>query len=315
MSFILAYRKPRAKLARAPSNSHEERPCPRSFIGHRKLLAYEELPDWYQDNHFLRSGYRPVSESWLICAYSLGHLHNETVNIYTHLIPGAGFILSQAVLYRWIYHLYPEASLLDHFVFGCNVAAAMITMALSAAYHTLMNHSMHMSSLMLRVDYVGILTLILGSFFSGIYVGYRCEPTLCWTYWTMIIALSIITSVLVLHPQLQGLKYRAHRSWAFILTALSGFAPIIHGLFLYGWNEMLIRSGMQYYLLEGLVYGIGAFFFLTRVPESIWPGSFDIWLSSHQVFHVLVVVASLVHLYGVWVAFDWNYHNIRTCPA
>jgi len=317
MSFIVAYRRPKAKLARAPSVSRqpEERPTEASSDTHRGLLAYEDLPHWYRDNHFTRSGYRPVSNSWRICAYSLGHLHNETVNIYTHLIPGFLFVVGQALTYFGINHLYPEASLMDHVVFGSNIATATITMVLSATYHTLMNHSMHVSALMLRVDYVGILTLILGSFFSGIYVGFRCEPAICWTYWTMVITLSIITSVLVLHPQLQGLEYRSHRSWAFILTALSGFAPIIHGLLLYGWNEMLIRSGMQYYLLEGLVYGIGAFFFLTRIPESIWPGSFDIWFSSHQIFHVLVVIASQVHLYGVWVAFDWNYQNLKTCPV
>ncbi|KAI1618821.1 hemolysin-III related-domain-containing protein [Exophiala viscosa] len=317
MSFILTYRRPKAKLTRAPSNSTTQEDIARLKAQHKapQLLRFEDLPEWYQDNHFIQSGYRPVSDSWLSCAFSLGYIHNETVNIYTHLIPAVLFTLGQAAIFRWIPYQYPEATLMDHVVFGCNVAAAIVTMVLSASYHTLMNHSMHISNLFLRVDYVGILTLILGSFFSGIYVGFRCQPAICWTYWTMIITLTIITSVLVLHPQLQGLKYRSHRSWAFILTALSGFAPIIHGLLLYGWDEMMIRSGMQYYLLEGLVYGLGAFFFLTRIPESICSDSFDIWFSSHQVFHVLVVLASLVHLYGIWVAFDWNYQHLRICPA
>jgi adiponectin receptor len=318
MSFILAYRKPRAKLARAQSNvpSHEELNNFRTkHQAAPKLLRYEELPEWYRDNHFMKSGYRPVSHSYRICASSMGQMHNETVNIYTHLIPGVCFLVGQAVVHRGLNYLYPEARTMDHVVFGCNVAAAVVTMALSSAYHTLMNHSMHVSTLMLRVDYVGILALILGSFFSGIYVGFYCEPLLRWTYWTMIISLSVVTSVLVLHPQLQGLKYRSMRTWAFILTALSGFAPIIHGILLYGWDEMMVRSGMPYYFLEGLVYGIGAFFFLTRIPESIWPGTFDIWLSSHQLFHVFVVLASLVHLYGVWTAFDWNYNHQRSCTA
>lgn len=316
MAFIVAYRRPKAKLAQTTSNAPKDRDQlqTRSKQVHTQLLSYEDLPEWYRDNHFTRSGYRPVSDSWRGCASSLGHLHNETVNIYTHLIPAICFLFGQGAVYRAINHFYPESSLLDHVVFSLNVGAAMVTMALSSAYHALMNHSMPVSNLMLRVDYVGILTLILGSFFSGIYVGFYCEPALCGAYWTMIITLSAITSVLVLHPDLQGLRYRSHRTWAFILTALSGFAPVIHGLFLYGWDAMWVRSGMPYYLLEGLVYGLGAFFFITRIPESVWPGGFDIWFSSHQLFHVFVVLASLVHLYGIWSAYDWNYQHQRVCP-
>ncbi|EXJ90434.1 hypothetical protein A1O1_03535 [Capronia coronata CBS 617.96] len=318
MSFILTYRNPKAKLARArhPSNdtnNHEEQLS--KFRSQQvPLLNYEDIPEWHRDNHFLQSGYRPVSNSCLSCAQSLGYLHNESLNIYTHLIPAICLIFGHAIVHQGINSFYPEASMLDHIVFHCNVGAAIVTMALSSAYHTLMNHSMHVSHLMLRVDYVGILILIVGSFFSGIYVAFYCEPTIRWSYWAMILSLSIATSALVLHPKLQGLSYRHHRTWAFILTSLSGLAPIVHGLLLYGWKEMWIRSGMPYFFLEGLVYGIGAFFFVTRIPESIWPGSFDIWFSSHQLFHIFVVLASLVHLYGVWAAFDWNYENQRVCP-
>ncbi|KIW85526.1 hypothetical protein Z517_00918 [Fonsecaea pedrosoi CBS 271.37] len=320
MSFILAYRKPKEKLARARARApsipklHEKNLAklkPKPY----RLLTFEELPEWYQDNHFTRSGYRPVANSWVTCVWSLGHLHNESVNIFTHLIPALCLVVGQVLVYRGLSCFYPEASVADHAVFGIQVGAAIVTMLLSSTYHTLLCHSKDVENLMLRVDYVGILTLILGSFFSGIYVGFYCEPLLRWVYWSMIISLSLVTATLVLHPRLQGLKYRTLRAWAFILTALSGFAPIIHGLFLYGWSEMWVRSGMPYWLLEGLVYGIGAFFFVTRIPESIWPGAFDIWFSSHQFFHVLVVVASQIHLYGVWVAYDWNYQNQRVCPA
>lgn len=323
MAFILAYRKPKEKLAQEQERARARKPSiPKPLDEQTKLrwrrphlLKWEDLPKWYQDNPLLRSGYRPVSNSWSTCLLSLTHLHNESINIYTHLIPAVCLTLGQAVLYRGISYLYPEATLADHFVFGVNVTAAIVTMLLSSSYHTMICHSQAMENLMLRVDYVGILTLILGSFFSGIYVGYYCEPVLRWTYWTMIISLSVITSALVLHPRLQGLKYRSHRTTAFVLTALSGFAPIVHGLWLYGWSEMWIRSGMPYWFLEGLVYGIGVFFFVTRIPESIWPGKFDIWFGSHQFFHIFVVIASLVHMYGVWSAFDWTYQNQRVCPA
>lgn len=203
--------------------------------------------------------------------------------------------------------------MLDRIIFSGNLFAATVTLAFSTTYHTLMNHSMHVSLLCLRIDYVGILTLILGSFLSGIFVGFFCDPFLQRVYWGMIVTLSIITSVLVLHPRLQGLKYRPFRTIAFVLTGLSGFAPVIHGLLRHGWSEMWLRSGMPFWFLEGLIYVTGAFFYDTRFPESVWPGKFDIWGSSHQIFHILVLVGGTVHMFGVWSAYSWNYQHNREC--
>lgn len=38
-----------------------------------------------------------------------------------------------------------------------------------------------------------------------------------------------------------------------------------------------------------LMYGIGFAFYLSKFPESRWPGKFDIWFHSHQWWHVFVV--------------------------
>ncbi len=72
------------------------------------------------------------------------------------------------------------------------------------------------------------------------------------------------------------------------------------------------QSGMPFYLLEGLLLVLGAFFYGTRIPESLKPGRFDIWGCSHQVFHLLVVAATAVHAWGIVSAFDYNYHS-RKC--
>ena len=48
-----------------------------------------------------------------------------------------------------------------------------------------------------------------------------------------------------------------------------------------------------------------------RVPERYAPGKYDIWGSSHQIFHVLVVLAACAHLVGLIKAFDYE-HGIRS---
>jgi adiponectin receptor len=277
------------------------------------LQKFEDLPVWYQDNPYVRSHYRPVSYSSFACLYSWTYIHNETLNIYTHLISALLSIFAQLWIQNLITTRFPDATIGERLVFALNILAATATLTMSTFYHTLMNHSYHISSLWLRIDYVGILALTLGSFFSGIFVGFYCRPHLRVVYWSMITILALVTSILVLHPRLQGLKFRNLRTAAFVMTAFSGFAPIGHGLWIYGWKEMWERSGMPYWLLEGVVYGVGAGMFATRWPERKWPGRFDVYGTSHQFFHVLVVAAAGVHLWGVWSAYGWNYENQRSC--
>ena len=45
-----------------------------------------------------------------------------------------------------------------------------------------------------------------------------------------------------------------------------------------------------------LIYIFGATFYATRFPECKWPGRFDLVFQSHQIFHVMVVVAALGEL-------------------
>jgi len=47
-----------------------------------------------------------------------------------------------------------------------------------------------------------------------------------------------------------------------------------------------------------------------RIPERFKPGAFDVWGSSHQMFHVLVLLAAAAHFRGLLVAFDYE-HGLR----
>jgi adiponectin receptor len=190
--------------------------------------------------------------------------------------------------------------------------ACLFTLCLSATYHTLMNHSHTVSSSCLLLDYTGILALILASFTTGVYVGFYDSLFHQRLYWGMILVLVFITCLFVLHPRLQGPVYRAHRTAAFILTALSGFAPVLNGIWLYGASTAFHEKGVKWWLAEGVCYGIGATFFAKRVPERCaWAknrrgkGVFDVWGSSHQIFHCCVVAGAACHCWGVWCA--WRF--------
>ncbi len=172
----------RTQQQRSPTR---ERPTTPVKSKHQALLRYDQIPAWHQDNEHILSGYRPESNSSYRCFASWGHLHNETVNIYTHLVPSIISLACQAVAARALVVRYPNSTIGDRLIFAFFFLTASTCLGMSATYHTLMNHSATVSSLWLRLDYVGIIILTLGDFVSGIYLVFYCEPTLQKVYWAM----------------------------------------------------------------------------------------------------------------------------------
>lgn len=279
----------------------------------QKLLTYNELPDWYRDeaSPFITSQYRPVSHSVQRSIQSLGRLHNETMNVYTHLIPAVTLALALPILQVNISSIYADAPWLDRFMLTVTPMAALLTFSLSANFHTLSNHSDVVNLSCLLLDFSGILVLILASFLSAIYVGFYNHPFEQRLYWTMITTLIATSAVLVLHPKLQGMKYRPHRTTAFVLTVLSGLGPTLHGMYVHGVRKGWHECGVKWWAAEGLCYLLGVVFFVSRWPERwAWrddktKGRFDVWGGSHSLFHCCVVVGAGCHCWGVWEA--WSF--------
>jgi adiponectin receptor len=150
------------------------------------LLSYDQIPEWHQDNDLIRHGYRPESNSTRVCFASWLYLHNETINIFSHLIPATLFLAAEGLIYQCFQARYPQATIGDRLVFSFFLLTAATCLGMSATYHTLMNHSDYVSHLWLRLDFVGIVILTLGDFVSGIYMVFYCEPILQRVYWTMV---------------------------------------------------------------------------------------------------------------------------------
>ncbi|KAA8900208.1 mPR-like GPCR protein [Sphaerosporella brunnea] len=281
----------------------------------QRLLSYAELAPWQQDNEYLLHGYRAESRSVSLCLRSWSYLHNESVNIYSHLVPAVFALFFEVASERGLFQRwYPEATGRDRFVLTFFLLSAALCLGTSAMYHTLLSHSEHVAHVWVRLDFLGIIALIEGFFVSGIYVAFYCEPRLQRIYWTMITTLGIFSAILIVNPRFQGRRWRSFRLLTFVTTGLSAFAPIAHGLKLFGWEEMFKQSGLPYYLFEGLLICIGAYCYNGHIPEKFRPGAFDIWGASHQLFHLLVVAAVGVHLAAIRSAFEFKYVN-KTCAA
>jgi adiponectin receptor len=156
----------------------------------RLTVLWNDLPEWQQDNHYITSGYRPQSNSYLRSARSLGYMHNETVNIYTHLIGAVMALVSGGVVYFVLRPRYETATMEDVFVFGCFFLGAMACLGMSATFHTISNHSHEVASFGNKLDYLGIVFLIWGSFIPVLYYGFQNDQHLTFRYWSMVTNLS-----------------------------------------------------------------------------------------------------------------------------
>jgi predicted membrane channel-forming protein YqfA (hemolysin III family) len=57
------------------------------------LINYNDLPDWYKDNEYIKTGYRKVNNCVYLCCESVFEIYNETTNIWTHLLGAVQFLI------------------------------------------------------------------------------------------------------------------------------------------------------------------------------------------------------------------------------
>ncbi|KAH8592526.1 hemolysin-III related-domain-containing protein [Bisporella sp. PMI_857] len=296
---------------RKPSTSNVVRDTAKSVeksIENVLTVLWDDIHPWQQDNHYIHSGYRPASSSFKKSFRSLGYLHNESVNIWSHLLGAISFIIAGSILYSAIRPRYQSSTQSDIFAFAAFFLGAAVCLGMSAAFHAISNHSPAVLKFGNKLDYIGIVFLITGSFVPTIYYGFYCHPHLQEVY---ICSLGVGCASVSIFDRFRTPAWRPYRAGMFVAEGLSGIFPMLHGVQLYGFSGMFDRVGLAWILLEAFLYILGAGLYAARWPERSSPGSYDIWGSSHQIFHVLVLLAATSHLYGLLVAFDYHHSALE----
>jgi len=118
MVHATGYRRKAEKGPKAHNTLVEELTDKMKEAGRFRLLLWHELPSWQQDNEFILSGYRPASGSLQWSLESLKYIHNESVNIYSHLFGAILFASLPIYMYVNVYPRYASADLGDIIVFS-----------------------------------------------------------------------------------------------------------------------------------------------------------------------------------------------------
>ena len=264
---------------------------------------FAELPQWMQENEYLTHEHRPQMNSYAKCTMSMFRMHTETWNIWTHLLGFAFFVTLCLGIYvygDYITCLFEDIEVYqlpatEQAMLFCFLLAAMICLSCSALFHLFSSHSRDVYHIFSRLDYSGIAILITGSSIPAYYYGFYCYTISQFVHISILVFLFAGCIVLSLWKKFGTHEYRPLRFATFYLFGLYGFIPGIHIVIKEGFQNQHTVNALAGLLFMGGVYTLGAMLYVSRFPERMFPGKFNTWASSHQLFHLCVVCAALIH--------------------
>jgi len=281
----------------------KEEPSEKQKHLERLLVTAKEAPA-YNLEIGITSGYRqPLG--YTACLRSVFQIHNETVNIWTHLLGFAFFLwLLFDNCFRHQNHLRDK---LDLVATCLQLLSYQVCMVNSAAFHTFLCHSKEAKATWHSADHCGILIAFLGTYIRIIITTLRCFPDE---------RLAHLTIVFLLFGTVIAIKYRpgGHGDAKvplslFYALALYVIAPFAHWVHLsHGAHQYYVTTSMVLWMWSPyLVASVGLGFYLSRWPERLvggcWTGCVDIYGHSHQIWHVLIFSAMASwHYLAVWVS-------------
>lgn len=257
--------------------------------------TFHELPDHMKDNDFIITGYRAYYSAKQ-CFSSIFRVHNETMNIWTHLL---GSFLHCAMLLI-SFNLVPlNTPFFDKIIFVIFLCSATQCLLCSSAFHTFCAHKQYRTYQKFQImDYCGISCLICGSFLTYLHYGFYFHPIWRIIYYSVIGVLWIFGFVLPWFPFFRSLKFRIWRAVYYVLMGVCLFVLCCHAMIVNKALTFVGRIGWTNLVLELTFYLTGATIYATRYPERLFPGKLDIFFHSHQIWHVFILIASIFHIRG-----------------
>ncbi|ORZ04725.1 putative hemolysin-III channel protein Izh2 [Lobosporangium transversale] len=279
------------------------------------ICTWDDLPTWMRDNPSILTGYRRQTFSYKKCLASLLFLHNESVNIWSHLLGALACVIIAPLIYTNVFQTLDTILWADIVVFYIFLFGAVICLSISGFFHTFSCHSEPVCGHWNRCDYVGIVLLITGSYIPSTYYMFYCFKTWQILYSALITVFGIATIISVIRPELRRPHYRWIRSVMFLALGFSGIFSLIHAAFLYGFSLGQKAIALDYLLYMAASYVIGALLYASRTPEKFFPGKFDHFGSSHQIFHICVLMGVTFHIIGTIKTMSFWHDANHSCSV
>ncbi|KAI0023283.1 adiponectin receptor protein 1 [Xylariomycetidae sp. FL0641] len=267
------------------------------------LLTWTEILPWQRDNEFITTGYRQASFSYRLSLRSIFAIHNETANIWSHLL-GAWFFASMLVRYVHLSWSDPELRYRDLVVLGIYTVCVSVCFGLSTFFHTFSDHSKELHRFGNELDHLGIVLVMWGTGISGTYFAFYCQPSPRNGYVCLLSGTALACALFTLQPNFRRPTFRTARFLTYCLLGASLFAPVVHGWCKFG-SDLEDMMSLRSFLGLAFINFTGAAGYAARVPERWFPRTFDLLGQSHNWMHILVLVGALVRLQGLVDAIEW----------
>jgi adiponectin receptor len=256
-----------------------------------ELVHLRDIPAWMRGyaNEDIHTGYR-VDYTFRMLLRSLFMVHNETGNVWTHLL---GFLLVVAIAWD-AFNTVLDVSFMTYFVFFAYVASALWCLGASTVYHLMWMHSDPVCRSTLFCDHFGISALTTGSFMPLIAFIFTCHPTLRLIYFSTTLAAGSVGLVMPWTQRFHVWYWR--RISIYLFSAAVGVIPAVHSWFIVP-DTPVTRPVFYGFFLVCFFYVGGMLIYILQVPERWFPGHFDMWFNSHQIWHVFVVAACVTHFF------------------
>ena len=254
-----------------------------------KHLSVESMPETLK-KPYIHGYYRCLQQSWSYYLRSVFWFHNETFNIWSHLLPGL-YLLFRTLHWAGPYDVMNDASIWPVIACGLGFSANLL---MSAACHVFCSRSVLDDYWFYQMDYLGN---SLGGIAGGTGLYFLAGTTQFYTefgrwplYLVWVSASGVIIGCTVgrlgtLNKALRLVFNISFAGGCLIITQLPTLFRFIQYVHCHETNDDLLLSGHiwvpVYMIISVLFYG-------SRCPESCASGECDIFPQSHTIFHCLI---------------------------
>ncbi|KMZ06487.1 progestin and adipoQ receptor family member 4 isoform X2 [Drosophila simulans] len=300
-SLVPAAEHPPAAASSGPSSSASSSSSSSSSSGSDEnvvqLLPWQDMPTYLQFNPYVLRGYRPL-QTFKGCLLSLFYWHNETINILTHAIPIFYILAIVPGLMPW------DSGY--KFLSFCHVFGSVAPWCGSFVYHLFMNieKGENVYYTLLKLDMVGIWVSQSFGALPLVTATTLCFPPVL--KWLIIVSYCVL-SLWGLYKALTASSPWQRRLCFALPFAMRSILTFLRIRGMVGGSHMALS---HVYLQDGVSI-LGGAIGAMRIPEKWFPGVVDYYLNSHNIMHVLVVVAVYSMHKATIKDFEWM--STQTC--
>ncbi|KAH7016180.1 hemolysin-III related-domain-containing protein, partial [Microdochium trichocladiopsis] len=153
-----------------------------------------------------------------------------------------------------------------------------------------------------RLDYLGIVVLVWSANAPVVHYGLSGLPDLQRFYSSINIITAVMSVGFIFGHDFGFSAFRKWRVLVYSTSGLGSLASLLHGLQIKGWAVLGNHLSLRWLACTMSLNLIAAAVYALRIPERWFPYRFDLVGASHQIFHVLVLIATFTRLAGLLAA-------------